>query len=73
MYHKEVKEHANASTEILNDLVQVPECDMSLLECSLFKPRDDIAYNIRILRKDMQERKRKYVMENVFVIFSTLS
>lgn len=73
MYHKEEKEHVNASTEILNDFIQVPECDMSLLECSLFKPRDDIAYNIRILRKEMEERKTKYVIEKVFVIFGTLS
>lgn len=62
LYHKEDKVKADGSTEMLNEFSLVPKCDMTLLECSLFKPRDDIAYNIRKLRREMQERKTKYVL-----------
>lgn len=70
LYHREEKEKADGSTEILNEFSLVPRCDMTVLECSLFKPRDDVAYTIRKLRKEMQERKTKYVIPIAFLLCS---
>ncbi|KAJ8944705.1 hypothetical protein NQ318_007918 [Aromia moschata] len=35
------------------------QCTNSLLECSLFKPRGDVSYNLQILRREIKARETK--------------
>ncbi|KAJ8978386.1 hypothetical protein NQ317_008027 [Molorchus minor] len=34
-------------------------CRNGLLECSLFKPRDDISYNLQIIKQEIKARETK--------------
>ncbi|KAF5276875.1 hypothetical protein FQA39_LY06426 [Lamprigera yunnana] len=38
---------------------KVPECVGSFYECALFEPRDDFAYNLKIIKQEIQERREK--------------
>ncbi|XP_018579054.1 uncharacterized protein LOC108917099 isoform X2 [Anoplophora glabripennis] len=35
------------------------QCSIGLLECSLFKPRDDISYNLQIIKREIKARQTK--------------
>lgn len=45
-------------------------CLRSLTECALFLPRDDLAYEIQKIRKEIEERRARYfcsVLYNNFI------
>lgn len=55
----------------------VPECLGSTTECALFLPRDDVAYNLKIIRREIQERQDKVMTlrkpkKKACILFQTL-
>lgn len=38
---------------------KVPECVGSIIECALFQPRDDLAYNLKIIKQEIRERQER--------------
>lgn len=54
------------SKAIIHWLNHTPEnmkyknCDLDLIECSLFPPRDDATYNFIQMKKEMKEREERF-------------
>ncbi|XP_044262545.1 uncharacterized protein LOC123010002 [Tribolium madens] len=52
------------------------KCNLDLVECSLFPPRDDATYNFLLMRKEMKEREERCLSlrkpKNKNVVFQTL-
>ncbi|XP_064214188.1 uncharacterized protein LOC103314794 isoform X3 [Tribolium castaneum] len=51
-------------------------CNLNLVECSLFSPRDDVTYNFLLMRKEMKDREERCLAlrkpKNKNVVFQTL-
>lgn len=43
-------------------------CAGTIVECSLFVPRDDLAFNILLMRREIKEREAKYLYINMLVM-----
>lgn len=60
LYHKQMKKkELSESTEMLENSEYLSWCSSTMLECSLFKPRNDDSYNLMILREEIKARKNK--------------
>ncbi|CAG9827465.1 unnamed protein product [Diabrotica balteata] len=60
-----------SSNESYEPLDKIQRCSISLIECSLFLPRDDLAFEIQRVRREIQERQSKLMAlrkpKNMFV------
>lgn len=59
LYHQKENSELKESVNSLDKIDEVVTCDNTLFECSLFKPRDDVAYHIKKLRNEIQQRRNK--------------
>ncbi|XP_056644055.1 uncharacterized protein LOC130449956 [Diorhabda sublineata] len=73
LYHSKESQRKNSinSTEGYEQLNKTRGCSISHIECSLFLPRDDLAYEIQRVRREIEERKSKLIAlqkpKNTFV------